>query len=51
MKLFGLLFGFIFAMIGLLIAFHSTHQVVGLLLFFGGMYTTLMCLPSYGERL
>mgnify|MGYP003662812702 CR=1 FL=1 len=51
MKLLGLLFGFIFAILGLLIAFHSTHQVVGLLLFFGGMYTTLMCLPGYAERL
>ena len=32
-------------------AVNSTHQVVGLLLFFGGMYTTLMCLPGYAERL
>ena len=51
MKLFGLLFGFIFAMIGLIIAIHSTHYVVGLLITFGGMYTTLSCLPHYGERL
>ena len=50
MKLLGLLFGFTFAMIGLIIAIHSTHYVVGLLLFFGGFYTTLMSLPHYGER-
>ena len=51
MKLFGLLFGFIFAILGLLIAIHSTHHIVGLLITFGGMYTTLNCLPGYGERL
>ena len=51
MKLLGILFGFIFAIIGLIIAIHSIHYVVGLLLFFGGMYTTLSCLPHYAERL
>ena len=51
MKLLGILFGFIFAMLGLIIAIHSTHYVVGLLLFFGGFYTTLINLPHYKERL
>jgi len=50
MKLLGLLFGFIFAMLGLIIAIHSTHHIVGLLIFFGGFYTTLMSLPHYKER-
>ena len=51
MKLLGLLFGFIFAMIGLIIAIHSTHHIIGLLITFGGMYTTIMCLRHYKERL
>jgi hypothetical protein len=51
MKLLGLLFGFIFAMIGLIIAVHSTHHIIGLLIFFGGFYTTLMSLPHYKERI
>jgi len=51
MKLLKLLVGFIFAIIGLLIAVHSTHYVIGLLLFFGGFYTTLINLPHYNERL
>ena len=51
MKLLGILFGFIFAMLGLIIAIHSTHYVVGLLLFFGGFYTALMSLPHYKERI
>jgi len=33
MKLLKLMFGFIFAMLGLIIAVYSTHHVVGLLLF------------------
>ena len=51
MKLLKLMIGFIFVIIGLLIAIHSTHHVVGLLLFFGGFYTTLINLPHYKERL
>ena len=51
MKLLGLLFGFIFIMIGLIIAIHSTYHIVGLLIFFGGFYTTLMSLPHYKERI
>ena len=51
MKLLGLLIGFIIAMLGLIIAIHSTSHVVGLLMLFGGMYLTLSCLPHYGERL
>ena len=51
MKLLKLIVGFIFAMLGLIIAIHSTHHIVGLLIFFGGFYTTLMSLPHYGERL
>jgi hypothetical protein len=51
MKLLGLLIGFIIAMLGLIIAIHSTSHVVGLLMLFGGMYLTLSCLPAYGERL
>ena len=51
MKLLGLLFGFIFIMIGLIIAVYSSHYVVGLLITFGGFYTTLMSLPGYKERL
>ena len=51
MKLLKLMFGFIFAMLGLIIAVYSTHHVVGLLLFFGGFYTTLINLPHYKERL
>jgi len=51
MKLLGLLTGFIIAMLGLIIAIHSTSHVVGLLMLFGGMYLTLSCLPAYGERL
>ncbi len=51
MKLLKLMFGFIFAIIGLLIAVHSIHWVVGMLLFFGGFYTTLINLPHYKERL
>jgi len=51
MKLLGLLFGFIFAMLGLIIAIHSSHHIVGLLIFFGGFYTTLMSLPHYKERI
>ena len=51
MKLLGLLIGFIIAMLGLIMAIHSTSHVVGLLLLFGGMYLTLSCLPAYGERL
>ena len=51
MKLFGLLFGFIFTILGLLIAIHSTHHIVGLLITFGGFYMTLMSLPHYGERI
>jgi len=51
MKLLGILIGFIIAMLGLIIAIHSTSHVVGLLMLFGGMYLTLSCLPSYGERL
>ena len=51
MKLLRLLIGFIIAMLGLIIAIHSTSHVVGLLMLFGGMYLTLSCLPAYGERL
>ena len=51
MKLLGILIGFIIAMLGLIIAIHSTSHVVGLLMIFGGMYLTLSCLPAYGERL
>jgi hypothetical protein len=51
MKLLGILIGFIIAMLGLIIAIHSTSHVVGLLMLFGGMYLTLSCLPHYGERL
>jgi threonine/homoserine/homoserine lactone efflux protein len=51
MKLLGILIGFILAMLGLIIAIHSTSHVVGLLMLFGGMYLTLSCLPAYGERL
>ena len=51
MKLLGILIGFIIAMLGLIIAIHSTSHVVGLLMLFGGMYLTLSCLPAYGESL
>ena len=51
MKLLGILIGFIIAMLGLIIAIHSTHHIIGLLMVFGGMYLTLGCLPAYGERL
>ena len=51
MKLLKLIVGFIFAMLGLIIAVHSTHYIVGLLLFFGGFYTTLINLPHYKERI
>ncbi len=51
MKLLGILIGFIIAMLGLIVAIHSTSHVVGLLMLFGGMYLTLSCLPAYGERL
>ena len=51
MKLLGILIGFIIAILGLIIAIHSTSHVVGLLMLFGGMYLTLSCLPAYGERL
>ena len=51
MKLLGILLGFIFAMIGLIIAVHSTHWVVGLLIAFGGLFTCLNSLPSYEERI
>ena len=51
MKLLGILLGFIFAMIGLIIAIHSAHWVVGLLITFGGLFTCLNSLPSYEERL
>ena len=51
MKLLGILIGFIIAMLGLIIAIHSTSHVIGLLMLFGGMYLTLSCLPAYGERL
>jgi hypothetical protein len=51
MKLLGILTGFIVALLGLIIAMHSTSHVVGLLMLFGGMYLTLSCLPAYGERL
>ena len=51
MKLLGILIGFIIAMLGLIIAIHSTSHVFGLLMLFGGMYLTLSCLPAYGERL
>jgi hypothetical protein len=51
MKLLKLIVGFIFAMLGLIIAIYSTHYIVGLLLFFGGFYTTLINLPHYRERL
>ena len=51
MKLLGLLFGFISIMIGLIITVYSIHYVVGLLITFGGFYTTLMSLPHYKERI
>ena len=51
MKLLGLLFGFTFVMIGLIITVHSSHYIVGLLIFFGGFYMTLMSLPHYKERI
>jgi len=51
MKLLGILLGFIFAMIGLIIAIHSTHWVVGLVITFGGMFTCINSLPSYKERI
>jgi len=51
MKLLGILFGFTFVIIGLIIAVHSSHYVVGLLITFGGFYTTLMSLPHYKERI
>ena len=51
MKLLGILLGFIFAMIGLIIAIHSAHWVVGLLIAFGGLFTCLNSLPSYKERI
>ena len=51
MKLLKLIVGFIFAMLGLIIAVYSIHHVVGMLLFFGGFYTTLINLPHYKERL
>ena len=50
-KLLGLLLGFTFAIIGVIIAIHSIHYVVGLLITFGGMYTTLSCLPHYKEKI
>ena len=50
MKLLGILIGFIIAMLGLIIAIHSTSHVVGLLLTFGGLFTCLNSLPSYDER-
>ena len=42
---------FISIMIGLIITVYSIHYVVGLLVFFGGFYTTLMSLPHYKERI
>jgi len=51
MKLLGILFGFTFVIIGLIITVYSSHYVVGLLINFGGFYTTLISLPHYGERL
>ena len=51
MKLLGILIGFIIAMLGLIIAIHSAHWVVGLLITFGGLFTCLNSLPSYEERL
>ena len=51
MKILGLLFGVISIMIGLIIAVYSSYYVVGLLITFGGFYTTLMSLPHYKERI
>ena len=51
MKLLGILIGFIIAMLGLIIAIHSAHWVVGLLITFGGLFTCLNSLPSYKERI
>jgi len=51
MKLLGLLFGSISIIIGLIITVYSIHYVVGLLITFGGFYTTLMSLPHYKERI
>jgi len=51
MKLLGILFGFMFAMIGLIIAIHSIHWVIGLLITFGGLFTCINSLPSYKERI
>ena len=50
MKLLGILLGFMFAMIGLIIAINSIHWVVGLLITFGGLFTCLNSLPSYNEE-
>ena len=50
MKLLGILLGFTFAIIGLIIAIHSTHWIVGLLISFGGLFTCLNSLPPYDER-
>jgi hypothetical protein len=46
MRLFGILLGFVLAILGLIVAIHSDHTTVGLLISGGG---TLQCLYSLQE--
>ena len=46
-RLLMVLFGFILAMLGIILSIHSEHYVVGLLITFGGVVSVLEGLPKY----
>ncbi len=46
-RLLMVLFGFILAMLGVILSIHSEHYVVGLLITFGGVVSVFEGLPKY----
>ena len=49
MRLFAILLGFVLAMFGLIVAIHSDHTTVGLLISGGGVIQCLYSLPEWRD--
>jgi len=49
MRLFGILLGFVLAMFGLIVAIHSDHTTVGILISGGGILQCLYSLPEWRD--
>ena len=50
LSLIKLLVGFVLAMLGIIIALHTTHVVPGLLVSVAGAMAVLTSLPNFNER-